>query len=70
MQHGDRFAVGIQLAADLCQSVERRCLIFHLRQTAQEALQIKAQVLVNPITLERRFRHRAGDQTGKVEPSE
>ena len=70
MQRGDGFAIGVQLAADRCQPLKRRCLIFHLRQTIQEALQIKAQILVNPITLERRFRHRAGDQTGKVEPSE
>ena len=69
MQRGDGFAIGIQLAADLCQLLECRCLIFHLRQTIQEALQIKAQVLVNPITLERRFRHRAGDQAGKIKPS-
>ena len=70
MQCGDRFAVGVQFTADLCQFVKRRRLIFHLRQTIQKALQINAQILVNPIALERRFRHRAGDQTGKVEPSE
>ena len=70
MQRGDGFAVGVQLAADLCQFVKRRRLVFHLRQTVQEALQVKAQVLVNPITLECRFRHGAGDQAGKVEPSE
>ena len=69
MQRGNGFAIGIQLAADLCQLLECRCLIFHLRQTIQEALQVKAQVLVNPITLERRFRHGAGDQTGKIKPT-
>ena len=47
MQRGDGFAIGIQLAADLCQLLECRCLIFHLRQTAQEALQIKAKILVD-----------------------
>ena len=69
MQRGDSLAIGIQLAADLRQLLECRRLVFHLRQTIQEALQIKAQVLVNPITLERSFRHGAGDQAGKVEPS-
>ena len=69
MQRGDGFAVGVQLIADLCQLLKRRRLVFHLRQTIQEALQIKAQVLVNPIILERSFRHGAGDQTGKIEPS-
>ena len=68
MQRGNGFAVGVQLAADLCQLLERRRLVFHLRQTIQEALQIKAQVLVNPIALERSFRHRAGDQAGKIKP--
>ena len=70
MQRGNGFAVGVQLAADLRQLLECRRLVFHLRQTAQEALQIKAQILVNPITLERRFRHGAGDQAGKIESSE
>ena len=70
MQRGDGFAIGVQLAADLCQFVKRRRLVFHLRQTAQEALQIKAKILVDAVTLECRFRHGAGDQTGKVEPSE
>ena len=68
MQRGDGFAIGVQLAADLGQLLERRCLVFHLRQTIQEAPQIKAQVLVNPIALERRFRHGAGDQAGKIKP--
>ena len=70
MQRGDGFAIGVQLAADLGQLLERRCLVFHLRQAVQKALQIKAQVLVNPIALERSFRHRAGDQAGKIEPPE
>ena len=70
MQRGDSFAVGIQLIADLCQLLKCCCLIFHLRQTVQEALQVKAQVLVNAVALERSFRHRAGDQARKVEPSE
>ena len=70
MQRGDGFAIGVQLAADLCQFVKRLRLVFHLRQTAQEALQIKAKILVDAVTLECRFRHGAGDQTGKVEPSE
>ena len=69
MQCGDRFAVGVQLIADLCQLLERRRLVFHLRQTIQKALQIKAQVLVDRITLKRCLRHRAGDQTRKAEPS-
>ena len=70
MQRGDSLAIGIQLAADLCQLLECRCLIFHLRQTIQEALQIKAQILVDAVALECRFRHGAGDQAGKIEPSE
>ena len=70
MQRGDGFAIGVQLAADLCQFVKRRRLVFHLRQTAQEALQIKAQVLVDAVAFERSFRHRAGDQAGKIESSE
>ena len=70
MQRGDGFAIGIQLAADLCQLLECRCLIFHLRQAVQEALQIKAQILVDHIALKRCLRHRAGDQAGKIEPPE
>ena len=70
MQRGDGFAIGVQLAADLCQFVKRRRLVFHLRQTAQEALQIKAQVLVDAVAFERSFRHGAGDQAGKIKPSE
>lgn len=70
MQCGDRFAVGVQLIADLCQLLERRRLVFHLRQAVQKALQIKAQVLVNAVALECRFRHGAGDQAGKIESSE
>ena len=69
MQCGDRFAVGVQFTADLCQFVKRRRLAFHLRQTIQKTLQIKAQVLVNTVPLERRFRHGAGDQTGKIKPT-
>ena len=61
MQRGDGLAIGIQLAADLCQLLECRCLIFHLRQTIQEALQIKAKILVDAVALECRFRHGAGD---------
>ena len=70
MQRGDGFAIGVQLAADLCQFVKRRRLVFHLRQTIQEALQIKAQILVDTVALECRFRHGAGDQAGKIESSE
>ena len=70
MQRGNGFAVGVQLAADLCQLLECRCLIFHLRQAVQEALQIKAQILVDTVALECGFRHRAGDQAGKIEPPE
>ena len=69
MQRGDGFAIGVQLITDLCQSLERCRLVFHLRQTVQKALQIEAQILVDAIALECRFRHGAGDQTGKVEPS-
>ena len=69
MQRGDGFAIGVQLAADLGQLLECRCLIFHLRQTIQEALQIKAQILVDTVALECGFRHRARDQAGKIEPS-
>ena len=69
MQRSDSLAIGVQLAADLRQLVKCRRFVFHLRQTAQEALQIKAQILVNPISIERGFRHGAGDQAGKVEPS-
>ena len=70
MQRGNGFAVDIQLIADLRQLVKCHRFVFHLRQTAQEALQIKAQILVNPISIERRFRHGAGDQAGKIEPPE
>ena len=70
MQRGDGFAIGVQLAADLCQFVKRHRLVFHLRQTIQEALQIKAQILVDTVALECGFRHRAGDQAGKIEPPE
>ena len=70
MQRGNGFAVGVQLAADLRQLLECRRLVFHLRQTIQEALQIKAQILVDTVALECGFRHRAGDQAGKIESSE
>ena len=70
MQRGDSLAIGVQLAADLRQLLKRRRLVFHLRQTIQEALQIESKILVNVVALERRFRHGAGDQAGKVEPSE
>ena len=70
MQRGDGFAIGIQLAADLCQLLKRRRFIFHLRQTVQKTLQIEAQILIDAVTLERSFRHRAGDQAGKIESSE
>ena len=70
MQRGDGFAIGIQLAADLRQLLECRRLVFHLRQTIQEALQIKAQILVDTVALECGFRHGAGDQAGKIEPPE
>ena len=70
MQRSDSFAVGIQLIADFCQLLKCCCLIFHLRQTVQEALQIEAQVLVDRITLKRCLRHGAGDQAGEIEPPE
>ena len=70
MQRGDGLAIGVQFPADLRQLLKRRRLIFHLRKTVQKALQIEAQVLIDSVALERRFRHGAGDQAGKIESSE